>query len=281
MDHERFDEEWRAFREAREERLRDPHGWLAVTGLHWLGEQPRRFDDVPGEWSVGPDGVVVDLAEGESLDLGGTPAAGPPAGRVVLGPVDEVGLRVGFGAAVAEVASRSGSVLLRPRHPDSERRLAYHGTPVYPPSEQWVVPARFEPYPSVREVTTATVVEGLETAHEAAGELVFELHGAPRRLVAFAGGDPDGGLWVLFTDATSGVTTYAACRQLATPAPAPDGRLELDFNRALNMPCAYTPFATCPLPPPGNRLDLPVEAGERDPGLVEAVTGSPAPAPAG
>lgn len=264
MDHHAFDEEWRAFREEREARLRSPHGWLAVTGLHWLTEVPQRFDDVPGEWSVGPDGVVVVLAGGESLDLDGTPAAEPPDGPILLGPVDEAGWWLRFGDAVAEVASRSGSVMVRPRHPDSEARLAYQGTPVYPPSKDWVVPARFEAYPDARRVTTATVVDGLEAGHDAVGELVFALHGAPRRLVAFAGGD--GGLWVLFTDETSGVTTYPACRQLATAAPAPDGTVALDFNRALNMPCAYTPFATCPFPPPDNHLELPVEAGERDPG---------------
>jgi uncharacterized protein (DUF1684 family) len=72
-------------------------------------------------------------------------------------------------------------------------------------------------------------------------------------------------LIVLFTDATSGVTTYAANRALQLEAPGPDGRVVLDFNRATNLPCAYTDLATCPLPPPENRLPVPIEAGEKIP----------------
>ena len=70
---------------------------------------------------------------------------------------------------------------------------------------------------------------------------------------------------VLFRDATSGVTTYPANRQLVTPAPSPDGEVRIDFNRAYNMPCAYTDFATCPLPPAANTLPFAVDAGEKIP----------------
>ena len=80
----------------------------------------------------------------------------------------------------------------------------------------------------------------------------------------FNGAAP-GSLFALFTDATSGLTTYPANRSLAIAAPAEDGTVVLDFNRATNLPCAYTEFATCPLPPAGNRLDIAVEAGEKLP----------------
>ncbi len=74
-----------------------------------------------------------------------------------------------------------------------------------------------------------------------------------------------GSLSVLFTDQTSGKTTYAANRSLTIAAPGPDGTVSLDFNRAVNLPCAYTDLATCPLPPAENRLPVPVEAGEKTP----------------
>jgi uncharacterized protein (DUF1684 family) len=83
-------------------------------------------------------------------------------------------------------------------------------------------------------------------------------------LTVFPGGVP-GTLTTLFTDATSGVTTHPASRRLPVPRPAPDGTLTLDFNRATNLPCAYTEFATCALAPPENRLPIAVEAGERTP----------------
>jgi uncharacterized protein len=92
----------------------------------------------------------------------------------------------------------------------------------------------------------------------------FELAGRSLALTAFNGKDP-GSLFVLFTDATSGVTTYAANRSLALGVPDADGRVVLDFNRAVNLPCAYTDFATCPLPPAENRLPVAIEAGEQIP----------------
>ncbi len=73
------------------------------------------------------------------------------------------------------------------------------------------------------------------------------------------------GLRVLFTDATSGVTTYPAARSLAVGAPGADGTVVLDFNRAANLPCAFTDFATCPVAPAQNRLRVAIEAGEQDP----------------
>jgi uncharacterized protein (DUF1684 family) len=107
------------------------------------------------------------------------------------------------------------------------------------------------------------VVEGLSHVYTAPGLVHFSYGGAPHTLTAFNG--KDGGFSILFTDETSGVTTYAANRSLPVGAPSPDGSVTLDFNRAVNLPCAFTDFATCPLPPAGNHLPFAVEAGERIP----------------
>ena len=242
-----FRDDWQAWRDARERRLRDPRGWLAITAIHWLTAAPQRFDDVPGEWSA-DDGVMVVLAPGETLTAGRTTLAD---GVHRLGPLDEDGLTVTFGGAVAQVADRDGDPIVRPRHPDSPNLLAYRGTPCYPPDPGWALPARFEPYPTP---------EG-----DAVGEVVFEHDGAEHRLVAW--GEGDGSLWILFRDATSGVTTYPANRQLLLAPPSADGEVTIDLNRAYNMPCAYTDFATCPVPPPENTLPFAVEAGEQTPVL--------------
>jgi uncharacterized protein (DUF1684 family) len=85
--------------------------------------------------------------------------------------------------------------------------------------------------------------------------------------------DDDGGLWLVFADATSGTTTYGAGRQLYAPAPAADGSVVLDFNRTTNLPCAYTDFTTCPVPLPQNRLPVAIEAGEQLP--LQPVTSAP------
>jgi uncharacterized protein (DUF1684 family) len=89
------------------------------------------------------------------------------------------------------------------------------------------------------------------------------LSGSALQLVAFSG--RDGGLGLLFTDVTSGLTTYPACRSLAIEPPAADGTVVLDFNRAANLPCAFTDYATCPVAPAENRLTVSVEAGEKNP----------------
>ncbi|MGB4777759.1 DUF1684 domain-containing protein, partial [Microbacterium sp.] len=151
-----------------------------------------------------------------------------------------------------------------PRRPDQPYLAEYHGTPVYDPDPSWRVPARFIAYDRPRPVEVGAAVDGLSHVYDAPGELEFEHDGETYRLVAFPG-HGEGALLVLFTDATSGVTTYAANRSISVPAPDADGHTFIDFTRAVNLPCAYTDFATCPLPPAGNRLPFPVEAGERIP----------------
>ncbi|MBO0843427.1 MAG: DUF1684 domain-containing protein [Nocardioides sp.] len=253
-----FEQAWQEWREQREARLRDPAGFLAITGLHWLGDRPQRFDDVPGAWRAAGRSATVELAADETLQVGGHVVSGTHT----FAPVDGAGTLARWGDAVVEIAERFGSVVLRPRHPDAPNLDGYVGTPAYDPDASWQVTARFEAYAEPQEVEVGTAVEGRSREMAALGEVVFEVEGRPQRLIAF---DDDGdGLWLLFTDETSGVTTYAACRQLAT-APPVDGKVLLDFNRTLNMACAYTSFATCPLPPMTNHVDVLVEAGEKIP----------------
>jgi uncharacterized protein len=249
-----FAGEWRAWHAAREQGLRDPRGWLAVTAIHWLTTAPQVFDDVPGTWCGGDQLATVTLGHGETLTAEGSLLT---EGLHDLGPLDESGLTVTFDNANAQVADRGGTVIVRPRHPDSPNLRAYRGTPCFPPDARWAIPASFEPYAAGENALPEV------TEEEPVGEVVFECDGAEHRLIAW--GEEDGSLWILFRDATSGVTTYPANRQLLTRPPSPDGTLRLDFNRAINMPCAYTDFATCPLPPPENTLPFAVEAGEKLP----------------
>ncbi len=252
---------WTAWHDAHETARADAHGFLAVTSLRWLTAEPERFDDVPGAWWTGEDGPVVQLDAGEELVVDGAVVTG----RFAFGPIPEREQRLAsFGDAVVEVARRGGSDIVRPRHPGNPLLTAYTGTPTYAPEERWAIAGRFVPFAEPREVTVGSAAEGLQHVYAAPGEVVFEHGGAEHRLVAFNGRTP-GSLLVLFTDETSGVTTYAANRSLAVAAPAADGSVVLDFTRAVNLPCAYTDFATCPLPPAGNRLPFAVTAGERIP----------------
>jgi uncharacterized protein (DUF1684 family) len=255
--------EWAAWHDAHERARASEHGFLAITSIRWLTSTPERFDDAPGTWSTGDDGPVVELADGETITVDGQSVTGTHR----FGPLPErsstnVGWQDGDETVVIEVARRGGSDVIRPRHPGNPTRTEYPGTPTYEPSDRFVVDAHFEPFDEPREVTVGSVVDGLQHVYSAPGVLTFDLDG-PRSLLAFNGhGD---GLHVLFTDRTSGVTTYAANRSLDIAAPDAAGATRIDFNRATNLPCAYTAHATCPLPPAENRLDVAVEAGERLP----------------
>jgi hypothetical protein len=255
-----FADEWRAWHADHERRLASPHGFLAITALHWLDGEPQRFDGVPGSWVAGPDGVVVTLDAGEELAVDGVALSG----RYAFGDIPERGGRnADYGDTVLEVARRGGRYILRPRHPEHPLLVAFRGTPTYEPDPAWVVPGRYVAFDVPRPTTVGAAVEGLEHVYDAPGRVDFAIGGQQLSLTAFEVAGV--GLLLLFTDATSGVTTYAANRALAVAAPDDEGRVTLDFNRATNLPCAYTDLATCPLPPAENRLSVAIEAGERTP----------------
>ena len=260
-DRDAFARDWADWHRQHEARRADPHGLLAVTALHWLTGAPQRFDGVPGAWTTGPDGVAVVLDLGEALAVDGVPLAG----RLSFGVLPERGgVLAAYGDTVLEIARRGGHDILRPRSPDHPLRARYRGTPAYEPDPRWVVPGRYVPFEEPRPTTVGAAVDGLQHVYDAPGRVEFELDGRRLALTAFPGAEP-GSLMVLFTDATSGVTTYAANRSLSLGVPGADGSVTLDFTHATNLPCAYTDLATCPLPPAENRLPVAVEAGERIP----------------
>lgn len=243
-----FEDEWNQWHREREHYFGDPLGWVSITGLYWLTDEFDAVADLPGRWRADADAVYVDGIDGTE----------------VLHPVEGApGVLVEDGDRRIEVIRRTGSVALRVHDPKSKYLADYQGIPAYPADERWKVTGTFTPYPEPQVVTTGAVVEGLEHHHDAVGVVDFELAGVASQFVAF--GRADGGLHVLFTDATSGVTTYPAARGLGISAPDADGTVALDFNRASNLPCSFTDFATCPVAPAENRLTVAVEAGEKNP----------------
>jgi uncharacterized protein len=261
IDSTAFAQEWTEWHRQHEAALAAPHGFLAITGLHWLSEAHERFPDVPGAWSTGPAGITVELAEDEELVVDGDPIRGPSSHS--FGVIPERGsVTAAAGDLVVEVAKRGGHDIIRPRHPGNPLRAAFPGVPAYPPDPDWVITGRYVPFDVPRAVTVGSVVDGLQHVYTSPGRVEFSAAGQHLALTAF-NGMAAGTLFFLFTDATSGVTTYAANRALAADAPGSDGTVKLDFNRATNLPCAYTQFATCPLPPAENRLPIAVEAGEQ------------------
>jgi uncharacterized protein len=257
---EGFTGQWEEWHRRHQEIMGARHGFLSITNIHWLDGEPRRFDDAPGAWSTDDGGVHVLLDDGEELIVEGH----AHTGRHGFGVIPERASRFAYwGDNAVEVAKRGGYDLIRPRHPSNPLRVGFSGTPSYPPEPGWVVTGRYRPFAQPRATTVGAAVEGLEHVYHAVGAVEFDLGGLELRLTAFPG-PHEGEVLVLFTDATSGVTTYAANRSLVLQ-PAADGSVVIDFNRAVNLPCAYTDLATCPLPPSENRLPVAIEAGEKIP----------------
>ncbi|MET4048011.1 MULTISPECIES: DUF1684 domain-containing protein [unclassified Rhodococcus (in: high G+C Gram-positive bacteria)] len=243
-----FEASWAEWHSERESFYRDPLGWVALTGLYWLTDEFESIADLPWRWRATEAAVHIERAEGTETVK---PVEGAP------------GILVEDGDRRIEVIRRTGSVALRVHDPKSLDLQSFAGIPTYDPDERWHVRGTFTPYEQTRTVTTGAVVEGLEHHHTAVGVIDFELDGRPQQFVAFGG--KNGGLQILFTDATSGVTTYPSARALSVAEPAADGVAVLDFNRAANLPCSFTDFATCPIAPAENKLSVAVEAGEKNP----------------
>jgi uncharacterized protein (DUF1684 family) len=142
----------------------------------------------------------------------------------------------------------------------SPLRETFAGIEHWPVDAAWRLDARFEPTPG-RTLAVPDVFGEVEP-QESPGDVVFEHGGASHRLQALRGGD-DGQLWLIFGDATNGADSYGGGRYLYTDPPGPDGSVAVDFNRAYNPPCVFTPYATCALPWAPNRLPIRIEAGER------------------
>ncbi|MHA6780918.1 DUF1684 domain-containing protein [Pseudonocardia saturnea] len=254
---------WSAWHTDREEQLREPHGWLSLTALHWLTPEPSVIDGLPGRWSATPDGVVLTAAAADGLAVRGVHGPRPVDGTVTLHPVNGLpGTLVEVGDRVVEAARRTDAHALRVRDPQAPTRTAFTGVPVFDVDARWVVDAVFEPYAEPEPITVDAVVDGLQHHLHAVGVVRFSLDGVEYALAATAG--KKGGLSLHFRDATNGVTTYPGGRSVQTPDPV-DGRVTVDLNRLTNLPCAFTDFATCPLPPAGNVLAVAVEAGEKSP----------------
>ncbi len=248
--------EWR---QNREKELLADRGWLAVSGLHWLKE---------GETTLGS-------GEGNEVRLGDGPlrwgVAARASRKVELRPVEEASREITpgdepfwIGRTSVQLIQRADRIGLRLWDPRNARRLAFHGLRWYEVKPEYKVRGRLIPSPSPSTVKIASVI-GQVIDYPSPGIVEFELYGRKLRLTPVYETDARDELFYIFKDATAAKTTYGAGRFVYSELPDRDGMVVLDFNRAYSPPCAYTDFATCPLPPAVNRLDLAIEAGELDP----------------
>lgn len=261
------------FRQDYEARLRADDGWLTVAGLFWLHEGQNRFGSAPGNDIVLPGSAPATAGYFE-FHAGktvvhvnqGVPAAWVAGKTINSKPIEAAELepdsrqdRLVIGDLVLYVHKSGERFAIRMKDKNSKLRKEFHGLRWFPVNESYRVTARYEPYPTPRQVEIQTVLGDKEHL-TVAGQVIFTLNGKEYRLEGEK--DDEGAMEFVFRDLTSRKDTYQAARFLDTDAPK-DGKVELDFNKAYNPPCAYNPYTTCPLPVPGNRLQVEIPAGEQ------------------
>jgi uncharacterized protein (DUF1684 family) len=258
---------WHAKRVAQ---LTADDGWLTLVGLHWLREGSQRFGSAPDSDLIFPAGFPAHAGtftrKGSSVSLSLEPGVTftledkPFSGGALRSDADGKPDTLALGTLRFFVISRGERLGIRVRDSEAPARKAFHDIPTYPPSATWRLEARFEPATTERKLAVPNVL-GEVTEMVSPGTAVFTVGGQEYRLTAVVetGGHE---LFFVFGDQTNRDETYGAGRFLYADMPK-DGKVMLDFNRAYNPPCAFTPFATCPLPPQQNRLKVRVEAGEK------------------
>ena len=250
-----FDTEIAQWRQQRLDKLKADGGWLTLVGLVWLHEGANTFGKDEKNDVVVPDGpahagvfelkndTVTAQINGSSKEIKADSADAAEAGRAKL-----------------YVIKRGEKIGIRVKDPDSEYRRNFHGIENYPANPKYRVIAKW--VEDEKQIPILNII-GITEPLKSPGVAVFTLHGKEYRVRPVFETPDAKELFYIFKDETSGKETYGAGRFLYSDMPK-DGKVTVDFNKAYNPPCAFTPYATCPLPPPENKLPVRIEAGEKN-----------------
>ena len=264
--------DWRA---KVEKSLRADNGWLTLAGRYVLKPGENTFGNGPGNDIVFPKGVGSAGMGSVFVEPGRVTVKMVPGLRMRKDGIEyterDMGTSVekrdwvSVGTVAFHFIEVNGKTVMRLADNQSEVRRKFGGRVWYDVNDNYRVPAKFVPYEPGKKISIVNVLD--EVSDEpVAGYVEFEIAGrGPYRLDAL---DDDGGLFIIFSDATAGDTTYKPGRFLyVEEKPLPNTRFTLDLNRAYNPPCAFSEFTTCPLPPKQNQLKVKIEAGEKYPPL--------------
>jgi len=256
-------------RAARVLELTAANGWLAVAGLFWLDE---------GGNAAGSDASnPIRLPPGAPARLGtfqltkghvrfvaapgvGATAQGQPASTFEFDPEKGEKSSIAADDLILFIIKRGDRLGVRLLDPKTISRTNFKGLRYFPLRTAYRVQGKFVPYSTAKLVPVPNVL-GMTVPMESPGYVLFRLHGRQYRLEPVYETPKHEDLFFIFKDLTSRSDTYPAGRFLHTPLPV-DGRVTIDFNNAYNPPCAFTAFATCPLPTKANQLPVRIEAGE-------------------
>jgi uncharacterized protein (DUF1684 family) len=251
--------------------LKSEDGWLTLIGLYWLKEGENRL-------GIGPDNEIILPREKMPLQLGmfslkhglvrfethltSFSADGKPVNSIEMrSDDDEHPTVLHHGSLSFQIIKRGDKLGVRVKDKENPDRLNFQNTQFYPADLKWRIDAHFEAYNPPKPVPITNVL-GMESGETSPGAVVFEVDGQTYRLDAITE-KGESKYFMIIADKTSGKETYPAGRYLYVDPPDASGHMVIDFNKAYSPPCAFTKFATCPLPPRQNRLPFPIAAGEK------------------
>jgi uncharacterized protein (DUF1684 family) len=252
--------------------LKRPTGWLSLAGLYWLKEGVNTFGSDKANDVVFPQGNAPGYMGTVTVKNNIVSARIEPGIRVLSDgqPLKSARLAtdgdgeptvLSFGSLSWFVIERDGRFAIRLRDSENTTLLSFEGIERFPVDVAWRIPARFKVYDPPKSIPLPTVVGTISEA-TSPGALLFKIDGKEYTLDPL-GEEGDDSLFLVFADETSGLETYGGGRFLYVPWPDKNGDTVIDFNRTYNPPCAFTPYATCPLPPEQNQLPVKVLAGEK------------------
>jgi uncharacterized protein len=262
-------ERWRSEREAN---LKKETGWLTVAGLFWLKEgintvgAGEKFDvRLTDNFKQGKFGEI-EFKNGKAVLKVEKGIEAQIEGKNISAAVDLVSDEKGkpteirTGTQTFFLIKREERFGIRLKDSNSEARRNFKGLHWFPIDENYKVTARLETWPEPKELSVPNVLGG-NFKMKSPGVLKFSLNGKECELQPVLE-DDDGTLFIIFGDGSNRSDTYRSGRFLYAEKPV-NGEVILDFNKAENPPCAFTPYATCPLPPAGNKLEVEIKAGEK------------------
>ena len=275
IDEAAYKEEIKKWKERRLAGLTSDNGWLTLCGLFWLKEGENKFGSDSSNAIVFPLGKAPKVAGSLWLETGTVRLEARRnsgvrykdsliTSRVLQS--DEEGLAeatvLNLGTLSFYLIKRADQLGVRVKDKENPARLDFKGLEYFPVDLKWRIEARFEPYTPPKIIPIPTIINTVEY-DSCPGALAFEVGGKTYRLDAVIEEGTENELFIMFSDETSGEETYHLGRQLYSAMPDANNKVILDFNKAYNWPCVFTEYATCPIPPPQNRLPFRVEAGEK------------------
>lgn len=269
---EAYNEEIKTWHERRIVSLKRPNGWLTLAGLYWLETGENNVGADPSNDIVFPAGKAPAIIGTLTLEEGRVNATvrrgvrvlheGEPVKTIeMISDAEGKPTVLTYGSLSWYIIKRGDRFGVRLRDGESAVLKEFKGIETYPVDSTWRIRARLEPYDPPKKIEIPTAI-GTVDIEPSPGALVFKIKDRSYRL-DHVGKPGDESFFLVFGDETNGEETYGGGRFLVVDRPDEQGITFIDFNKAYNPPCVFTPYATCPLPPEQNRLSAKITAGEK------------------